>query len=180
MSGRARVSHSKNRPDLGETSVLLWWWETSGSRLCCATETVAYQLAEPWCECFLASLPSHSETAMDQRPHSALAKGHFGRDRINSDDAMSGHTESRSDRLRSSCLRVLTPLSIHGPRVDERTGHPRLSQFFGHECPGFGRPGMNQDYETVERSIRTRETFAQRTHRSLDKCSECAEHKALM
>jgi len=41
-------------------------------------------------------------------------------------------------------------------------------------------PGEHHDHEAIERSVRQRELLAKNTRRSLDGCSQSAEHRALM
>lgn len=41
-------------------------------------------------------------------------------------------------------------------------------------------PGEHHDHESIERSVRQRELLAKNTRRSLDGCSQSAEHRALM
>lgn len=41
-------------------------------------------------------------------------------------------------------------------------------------------PGEHHDHAAIERSVRQREVLARNTRRSLDGCSQSADHKALM
>lgn len=41
-------------------------------------------------------------------------------------------------------------------------------------------PGEHHDHEAIEHSVRQREVLAKHTRRSLDKCTQSADHKALM
>ena len=41
-------------------------------------------------------------------------------------------------------------------------------------------PGEHHDHEAIERSVRQREVLARNTRRSLDRCTQNPDHRALM